>query len=115
MLADWCKHLIVVDALLLHEAKPATFTAQNNARRLLLGQKLNSLKKAPTESIEEFVARAKELATNLEAIGHKPEDSKVSLSLLAGLPKEYSVLVTILGTLQDGDQDGTPCPQWWPE
>ena len=47
-----------------------------------------------------MVAQAKELATNLEAVGHKPEDSEVSLSLLAGLPKEYSVLVTILGTLK---------------
>ncbi len=78
----------------------ATFTAQHNARRLLLRQELNSLKKAPTESIAEFVARAKELATNLEAVGHKPKDSEFSLSLLAGLPKEYSVLVTILGTLK---------------
>jgi hypothetical protein len=30
--------------------------------------KLDSLKKAPTESIAEFVVRAKELATNLEAM-----------------------------------------------
>ncbi|KAL0038287.1 hypothetical protein WJX77_000539 [Trebouxia sp. C0004] len=72
----------------------------NNARRLLLRQELNSLKKATTESISEFVARAKELATNLEAVGHKPEDSEVSLSVLAGLPKEYKVLDTILGTLK---------------
>ncbi|DBA85844.1 TPA: hypothetical protein ACH3X1_005392 [Trebouxia sp. C0004] len=60
-------------------------------------EELNSLKKAPAESIAEFVARAKELATNLEAVGHKPEDSEVSLSVLAGLPKD-KVLVTILGT-----------------
>ncbi len=90
----------VATAKALWDKLEATFTAQNNARRLLLRQELNSLKKAPTESIAEFVARAKELATNLEAVGHKPEDSEVSLSLLAGLPKEYSVLVTILGTLK---------------
>jgi len=87
----------VATAKALWDKLEATFTAQNNARRLLLRQELNSLKKAPTESIAEFVARAKELATNLEAVGHKPEDSEVSLSLLAGLPKEYIVLVTILG------------------
>ncbi len=90
----------VATAKALWDKLEATFTAQNNARRLLLRQELNSLKKAPTESISEFVARAKELATNLEAVGHKPEDSEVSLSVLAGLPKEYKVLVTILGTLK---------------
>ena len=71
----------VATAKALWDKLEATFTAQNNARRLLLRQELNSLKKAPTESIAEFAARAKELATNLEAVGHKPEDSEVSLSL----------------------------------
>ncbi len=90
----------VATAKALWDQLEAIFTAQNNARRLLLRQELNRLKKAPTESIAELVARAKELATNLEAVGHKPEDPEVSLSLLAGLPKEYSVLVTFLGTLK---------------
>ena len=90
----------VATAKALWDQLEAIFTAQNNARRLLLRLELNSLKKAPTESIAELVARAKELATNLEAVGHKPEDPEVSLSLLAGLPKEYSVLVTFLGTLK---------------
>ncbi|KAL0054973.1 hypothetical protein WJX82_005334 [Trebouxia sp. C0006] len=71
----------VATAKALWDKLEATFTAQNNARRLMLRQELNSLKKAPTESIAEFVARAKELATNLEAVGHKPEDSEVSLSV----------------------------------
>ncbi len=79
----------------------ATFTAQNNARRLLLRHELNSLRKAPTESISEYIARAKELATNLEAVGQKPDPSEVTLSVLAGLPKEFSVLVTIMGTLKE--------------
>ena len=79
----------------------AIFTAQNNARRLLLRQELNSLRKEPTEAISEYVARAKELATNLEAVGHKPDPSDVTLSVLAGLPREYSVLVTIVGTLKE--------------
>ena len=76
------------------------FTAQN-ARRLLLRQELNSLKKGSAEPISEYVARAKELATILEAVGHKPDPSEVTLSVLAGLPKEYSVLVTIVGTLKE--------------
>ncbi len=79
----------------------ATFTAQNNARRLLLRQELNSLRQAPTESISEYIARAKELATILETVGHKPDPSDVTLSVLAGLPKEFSVLVTIVGTLKE--------------
>jgi len=78
----------VATAKALWDELEATFTAQNNARRLLFRQELNSLKKAPTESISEFVAQAKELATtNLEAVGHKPEDSEITLSLLAGLPR----------------------------
>ena len=100
----------VTTAKALWDKLEATVTAQNNARRLLLRQELNSLMKAPTESIAEFVARAKELATNLEAVGHKPEDSEVSLSVLAGLPKEYKVLVTILGTLKQTQTLGELLP-----
>ena len=77
-----------------------TFTAQNTARRLLLRQELNNLKKGPTEPIAEYITRAKELATNLQSVGHRPEDSDITLSVLAGLPREYSVLVTIVGTLK---------------
>ena len=78
----------------------ATFTAQNTARRLSLRQELNNLKMGHREPIAEYVTRARELATSLEAVGHKPEDSEVTLSVLAGLPQEYSVLVTIVGTLR---------------
>ena len=78
----------------------ATFTAQNTARRLSLRQELNNLKMGRREPIAEYVTRARELATSLEAVGHKPEDSEVTLSVLAGLPQEYSVLVTIVGTLR---------------
>ncbi len=41
----------VATAKALWDKLEATFTAQNNVRRLLLRQELNSLKKAPTESI----------------------------------------------------------------
>jgi len=99
-----CSTLVLGDCKPVWRAKVhrciCSGTAQNNARRLLLRQELNSLKKAPTESIADFVARAKELATNLEAVGHKPEYSEVSLSVLAGLPQEYKVLVTVLGILK---------------
>ena len=78
----------------------ATFTAQNTARRLSLRQELNNLKMGRREPVAEYVTRARELATSLEAVGHKPEDSEVTLSVLAGLPQEYSVLVTIMGTLR---------------
>lgn len=78
----------------------ATFTAQNTARRLSLRQELNNLKMERREPVAEYVTRARELATSLEAVGHKPEDSEVTLSVLAGLPQEYSVLVTIMGTLK---------------
>ncbi|DBB02950.1 TPA: hypothetical protein ACH3X1_013546 [Trebouxia sp. C0004] len=67
-----------------------TFKATSNARRLTLRQELNNLKKEPSEQMTQYIARAKELASNLDAIGHKVEDSEVALPRLAGLPQEYS-------------------------
>ena len=79
----------------------STFKAKFMARRLLLRQQLNSLRKDPEESITEYVARAKSIASELEAVGHKPEASELALPLLSGLPKEYSVLVTIISVAKE--------------
>ena len=78
-----------------------TFKAKNTGRRLLLRQQLNSLKKGPTEPIAKYVARAKSIASDLEGAGHKPEASEITLPVLAGLPKEYSMLITVLGTSKE--------------
>lgn len=79
----------------------STFKAKFMARRLLLRQQLNSLRKESTESITEYVARAKSIASELEAVGHKPEASELALPVLSGLPKEYGVLVTIISVAKE--------------
>ena len=79
----------------------STFKAKYNARRLLLRQQLNTLRKEATESIPQYVARAKSIASELEAVGHKPEASELSLPVLSGLPKEYNVLVTIVSVAKE--------------
>ena len=45
-----------------------TFKASTNARRLLLRQQLNNLRKGHKETITQYVARAKGIASNLETI-----------------------------------------------
>ena len=85
----------------LWEKLENSFKTKNNARRLLLRQELTNLRKKPSETVTEYLARARELASNLEAVGHKPEPTELTLPVLAGLPKDYSVLVTILGTSKE--------------
>ena len=62
---------------------------------------LNSLKKEPSEDITQYVARAKELASHLDSIGHKVDESEVVLPILAGLPPEYSTLRTVIGAREE--------------
>ena len=65
----------------------------------VLRQQLNTLRKEPTETIPQYVARAKTIASELEAVGHKPEASEVALPVLQGLPKEYTVLSVLQSSL----------------
>ena len=67
----------------------------------MLRQELNSLKLQPTEPIFKFIARAKSIATDVVGVGHKPEDSEVTLQVLAGLPKDYRMLVTTIGASKE--------------
>ena len=68
----------------LWEHLEGIFKVQNNARRLVLRQQLNNLKLQPSEPMSKFVARAKSIATDLAGVGHKPEDSELTLQVLAG-------------------------------
>ena len=51
----------------------ATFQAQNTARRLQLRRQLNNLKMENVEPVTQYTARAKNLAGDLEGVGHEPE------------------------------------------
>ena len=94
-------HLQMADDALtakeLWEKLEATFKAGTNARRLLLRQQLNSLRKEHKEPITQYISRAKGIASNLKSIGQTTEDKDLVLPIMAGLPKEYSVLVTVVG------------------
>ena len=85
----------------LWEHLEGIFKVQNNARRLVLRQQMNNLKIQPSEPMSKFIARAKSIATDLAGVGHKPEDSELTLQVLAGLPKDYRMLVTIIGASEE--------------
>ena len=87
----------VVTAKGLWDKLEKTFQASTNAKRLLLRQQLSSLRKEPKEEITKYIVRAKGIASDLDAIGHPTEPSELVLPIMAGLPKEYSVLVSIVG------------------
>ena len=87
----------VVTAKGLWDKLEKTFQASTNAKRLLLRQQLSSLRKEPKEEITKYIARAKGIASDLDSIGHPTEPSELVLPIMAGLPKEYSVLVSIVG------------------
>lgn len=76
----------------------STYKAKSNARRLQLRRDLNSLKKDPKEPLTKYIARAKEIWNDLLAIGHEVPATEVAWTVLAGLPKEYEMVVTVLET-----------------
>lgn len=73
-----------------------TFQAKTNAKKLWLRQQLASLKKLPTETIAQYLARARAIMTELKSAGSSLEESEVALAVLAGLPESYSVAVEVL-------------------
>ena len=84
----------------------ATFKAQNTARRLHLRRQLNNLKMEKAEPVTQYIARAKNLAGDLEGVGHKPEPTEVIEPVLAGLPEQYDVLVTVItASMEELDLD----------
>ena len=82
-------------------ALEAVYTAKSNARRLQLKRALNSLRKLPEEALTVYVARAKNIRDQLAAAGHVIKDDEVAWSVLAGLPGEFDILVTMLETSND--------------
>ena len=76
----------------------AIFKAKSNAMQLLLKRQLNDLKKAPTEAMTQYVARARGIRDQLSACGFNIKDQELILPLLNGLPRVYDTAVTILST-----------------
>ena len=80
----------------LWETLASSFKAKTNARRLLLRKEMNTLSKRADEQIHQYVARGKSIWTDLVATGYDCKESEVTLSVLAGLPTEYDIIVTVL-------------------
>ena len=85
----------------LWDTLASSFQAKSNAKRLLLRRELNTLSKRAEEQIPQYVARAKSIWTALIATGYDCKESEVTLSVLAGLPAEYDMIVTVLTTTDD--------------
>lgn len=79
------------------DAVAALFRQKSTANILGLKRDMSHLEKKPKESVSQFVARARELSTELSAAGSKVEESDLVLSILDGLPKEYEVVTTVVG------------------
>ena len=72
------------------------YESKTNARKLLLRKELTQLKKGPAEPITKYVARAKEIQSQLRAAGHTVADQDLAFSVLAGLPASYNTISTVL-------------------
>ena len=83
------------------EALEAVYKAKSNARKLQLKRELNSLKKDSAEPLTKYVARAKSIRDQLTAAGNAIKEEEVAWSVLAGLPREYDILVTVLETSEE--------------
>lgn len=93
------------------ETLEKVYKAKSNARKLQLRRELNSLKKEPSEPITKYVSRAKALQSDLLATGHEVKSCEVAWSVLAGLPKEYETVVTILESSETEPELDTLLPK----
>ena len=78
----------------------AVYQAKSNARRLQLKKDLTQLKMGPGEPLTKFAARAVDIQDQLRAAGHETSDQDVAWAVLAGLPANYNMMVTVLTATQ---------------
>ena len=79
------------------------YQAKSKARKVQLRKELVQLKKGATEPLTTYVARAKNIQSQLVATGHRVADEDMVMSVLAGLPAEYDTVVAILETASEAD------------
>ena len=84
------------------DALKGVFAAQGSARKLALKRELNTLRMDEEECSSSFVTRAKDLSASLVAAGYTLPEEELVMSILAGLPEEFDMLVTTL-TMRAGD------------
>lgn len=79
----------------------AIYKSKTNARRLQLRQELATLKMEAPETVSKYFSRGKTLWQDLLATGHKVSETEIAWNLLAGLPKNYSIVKAILTSSDD--------------
>jgi hypothetical protein len=74
----------------------AIHKAKSGARRMLLRKELMALALKEDEQLIVYVDRAKGIRDQLIAAGYAARDDEIGLAVLAGLPQEYAMVVTML-------------------
>lgn len=83
-------------ATIAWETLKNTYEAKTNARKILLRRELTTLKLSTSEPLTKYAARAKDIQTQLQAVGEEAKDQETALQFLAGLPPAYDMITTVL-------------------
>ena len=78
------------------EQLEGVYQAKSNARKLQLKRELTQLRMESSEPLTKYVARAKDIQDQLRAASYEIADQEVAWAVLAGLPTEYEMMVTVL-------------------
>jgi transposase InsO family protein len=88
-------------------AKDAWTTLENmykskiTARQLQLRQNINSVKKGTAEPLSKYISRVVSMWNDLTSTDHAMKEHEAVLCTLAGLPKEYDTIATVLTASTD--------------
>ena len=105
----WCELVQFIDreslSMLRHDCKndgpkawkelKDRFKSAAKPRVMTLMGQLTSLKLGPTESIESYLNRAREVSYNLHEVNEPVSDSMLTSLVLRGLPEQYNSFVTM--------------------
>lgn len=83
----------------------AMLASSSVPRALALLRELNELKKEPAETIVAYVNRARRIEQDLLGLQHALRPSELAMRLLAGLPHDYDMVVTVLESAPTLDLD----------
>jgi hypothetical protein len=74
----------------------ATFVQITNCRLLTLRKSFYSLRREPSESMPQYIDKARAIAAELALIGHGISDQDLSNQVLIGLPQEFEHVYQVL-------------------
>ena len=78
------------------ETLASVFQAKSQARQLQLSASSTICARTPPEALTVYASRAKQLRDQLVAAGYDVSEDELAMSVLAGLPAEYDMLLTAL-------------------